>query len=271
VQLVRAGSRDETQAHTGLPLGLLTTLMKDRRGDINLSIPIGGRLSDPRFDLRDTIWSAVRTVAINALTLPVSWIGHVRFTPDSRIQRIEIDPVTFEPGTATLTPQGVDQVGRLAAFLDQLPDARLTLTPIVSPGDAQELRRAKLEVAIDRAMRREKISREQATARLFTEKLPGQLIPDDPTARLNALLERWPLSTGELPGLGAERLDTVLAEAKRVGIDTERLAKGQVSDRDDGGSQVAIDVHEPEVPRPSKFREALRKLGVPLKPREATP
>ena len=43
--------------------------MKDRRGDITLAFPVGGRLSDPRFDFRDAIWGAVRTVAINAVTL----------------------------------------------------------------------------------------------------------------------------------------------------------------------------------------------------------
>jgi hypothetical protein len=125
LQLVRAANHDESQTRIGLPLGLITTLMKDRRGDIRLSFPVGGRLSDPRFDLRETIWSGVRTVAINAITLPVSWIGRVHFTPDSRIERIQVDPVTFEPGTAILTAQGEGQVARLAAFLDRLPDVRL--------------------------------------------------------------------------------------------------------------------------------------------------
>jgi hypothetical protein len=265
LKLVRATSHDETQARIGLPLGLITTLMKDRRGDIKLAFPVGGRLSDPRFDFRETIWSAVRTVAINAITLPVSWIGRVQFTPDSRIERIQVNPVTFEPGTATLTPQGEGQVGRLVAFLDQLPDARLALTPIVSPRDAQELRRRKLEAAIDRAARQEHISREQAAARLFAQQLPGQPVPDDPAATLTALVERLPLPTGDLPELGAQRLETVRTMAKRAGTDPARLADGQVTQRDGGGSQVEIEVREPEDPQPSKFRDTLRKLGVPLK------
>ena len=271
LQLVRAASHDETQARIGLPLGLITTLMKDRRGDINLSFPVGGRLSDPRFDFRDAIWGAVRTVAINAITLPVSWIGRVQFTPDSRIERIQVDPVTFEPGTATLTPQGEGQVGRLVAFLDQLPDARLALTPIVSPRDAEELRRLRLEATIDRAARQERISRDQAIARLFAQQVPGQPVPDDPATALTGLRERMPLPTGELPELGAQRLETVRATAKRAGVDAGRLADGQVTSRDDGGSRVEIVVGEPDAPQPSKFREALRRLGVPLKRTDATP
>ena len=271
LQLVRAASHDETQARIGLPLGLITTLMKDRRGDINLSFPVGGRLSDPRFDFREAIWGAVRTVAVNAITLPVSWIGRVHFTPDSRIERIQVDPVTFEPGTATLTRQGEGQVERLVAFLDQLPDTRLALTPIVSHQDAEALRRTRLEATIDRTARQERLSRDQAIARLFAQQRPGQPVPDDPATTLRALLERLPLPTGELSDIGAQRLEAVRATAKRAGIDGGRLADGQVTQRDDGGSRVEIDVREPDEPRPSKFREALRKLGLPLKGTEATP
>jgi Domain of Unknown Function (DUF748) len=266
LQLVRAASHDEAQTRIGLPLGLITTLLKDRRGDINVSFPVGGRLSDPRFDFRETIWSAVRTVAINAITLPVSWIGRVQFTPDSRIERIQVDPVTFEPGTATLTPQGEGRVGRLVAFLDQLPDVTLALTPIVSSRDAQEMKRRTLETAVDRAARQDRISREDATARLFVQQFPGQPVPDSPAATLAALLERLPLPTAELPELGAQRLETVRATAKRAGIDSGRLAEAKLVQREDPpGSQVEIEIREPEAPQGSKFRETLRRLGVPLK------
>jgi hypothetical protein len=193
----------------------------------------------------------------------------VHFTPDSRIERIQVDPVTFEPGTATLTPQGEGQVERLVAFLDQLPDVRLALTPIVSPRDAQALRRRKLEATLDRAARQERISRDQAIARLFAQQRPGQPVPDEPAAMLTALLERLPLPTGDLPELGAQRLETVRATAKRAGIDSGRLADGQLTQRDDGGSQVEIEVREPDAAQPSKFREALRRLGVPLKGTDA--
>jgi len=270
LQLVRGASHDEAQAHIGLPLGLITTLMKDRRGDINLSFPVGGRLSDPRFDFRDTIWSAVRTVAINAITLPVSWIGRVQFTPDSRIERIQVDPVTFEPGTATLTSQGEGRVGRLVAFLDQLPDVRLSFTPVVSPHDAREMRRRKLEAAIDRVARQERIPRDEATARLFAQHLPGQPVPGDSAATLAALQERLPLPTDELPDLGSRRLESLRATMKQAGIDSGRLAEAPLMQRDDGGGQIEIEVREPDAPRPSQFRDTLRRLGVPLKGTDAT-
>ncbi len=64
LELARATHDDKAQARLGLPLGLIVALMKDSKGDIHVSLPVGGRLSDPRFDFTEAIWSTVRNVAI---------------------------------------------------------------------------------------------------------------------------------------------------------------------------------------------------------------
>ena len=89
--VVRSGPEDASRGRFGLPLGLIVSLMKDRQGEIRLAFPIGGRLHDPRFDLSEAIWSAVRAVAIKVITLPISSIGRVRVGRDSHIESIEIN------------------------------------------------------------------------------------------------------------------------------------------------------------------------------------
>jgi hypothetical protein len=248
-----------------LPLGLITTLMKDKRGDITLSFPVEGSLNDPRFDFRDAIWGAVRTVAVNAITLPVSWIGRVQFTPDSRIERIHVDPVPFEPGTPTPTTEGGTRVERLVAFLDQLPSVGLALTPTVSPRDAEELRRRTVEAQLERVARQRGLSREDAAARVFAEQVPGRPVPDDPEAIVAALVERVPTPTAEqLTELATQRVQTVRAAVTRAGVDAGRVTDGEPRPRERAESQVEIEVREPDVAKPSKVRETLRKLGVPL-------
>ena len=269
LQLVRAASRDEAQARVGLPLGLLTTLMKDRRGDITLAFPVGGRLSDPRFDFRDAIWGAVRTVAINAVTLPVSWIGRVHFSADSRIERIEVDPVPFEAGTASLTTAGQERMARLVAFLDQLPEVRMALTPIVSSRDVDALRRRTLDADLDRAARQGRFSRAEAAARLFAQHFPGRPAPETAEAVYAALLERTAVPSAEVPELAAQRLAAVRATARQSGIDAARLPDRTLIQRADADGQIDAEVLEAEAPRPSKLRDALRRLGVPLKGGEA--
>ena len=237
LQLVRARTEDAAQHRIGLPLGTLTALMKDKRGDITVSLPVGGRLSDPRFDLRELIWSAVRTVAVNAITLPVSWIGRVHFTADSKIQRIEVDPLPFEPGTAELTPEGRTRVTRMTAFLEKVPDIRLALTPVVSSRDVAEIKRLDTKPTVEPAA------------------LPRDVV-----------VEHASRASG-VPELAKRRLETVRAAFKQAGIDSSRFTETTVAERTTAETQVEVEVVEPEGERPSKVRQALHRLGVPLKDR----
>src|SRR5262249_22983036 len=149
---------DEAQARIGLPLGMIVALMKDRQGDIHISLPVGGKLHDPRFDFSEAIWSTVRNVAVKAIMAPVSWIGRVRVSPDSRIQRIDINPIPFETGTAKPTAEGQEQVTRLTAFMNQMPEVGLTLTPVVSSRDLAKLKQPALDAAIARLARESRLS-----------------------------------------------------------------------------------------------------------------
>ena len=262
LQVTRAAASDGAQARIGLPLGVITALMKNRRGDINVSLPVGGRLDDPRFELGEAIWGAVRAVAVNAITLPVSWIGRVRFTPDSRIERIEVDPVPFEPGTEMLTDEGRAKVTRLAAFLDQLPEVRMSLTPVVSSGDVEALRRRPVEAAIDQLVRQHGLSRDAAAARLFAQRFPSDPVPSAPGTVIGSLMEAQTVAPTDVADLAARRLDAVKGTLKRAGIDAARLPETKLVQRDGRDGQVEANVLEPETTQPSKVREMFKRLGV---------
>ena len=265
LHLVRAAEADKAQAHIGLPLGMVTALMKNKQGDITLSLPIGGKLSDPRFDLSETIWSAVRTVAVHAITLPVSWIGRVRFTADSRIERIDVDPVTFEGAAAVLSEAGRSQATRLAAFLDELPEVRVALTPVVSSQDVAEFKRRTVEAAIDRLAREHQLGRDAAATRLFKERFPDQPAPATAGAALGALLETEEIAPSEVEKLGSQRLAAVRDMLTRAGIQGERLTERKLVQREARDGQVDVDILDREAPRPSKVREVLRRFGMPTK------
>jgi hypothetical protein len=250
LQLARGGSADAAHTRIGLPLGTIVALMKDARGDITLSLPVGGRLRDPRFDLGDAIWSAVRTVAINAITLPVSWIGRVRVGADSRVERIEVDPIPFEPGAATLTPEGQEQVTRVAAFLAQLPEARLALTPVVSSRDLVELKRQAVDGAIDRATRDGGGPPAAAAGRLFQERLPGRTPPAGLDAIRAALVESQSLPADVAAGLATRRVEAVRDMVRKAGVDPARLRETQRGEEGAaGGGQIKVDLDTPGVAR----------------------
>jgi hypothetical protein len=207
----------------------------------------------------------VRTVAVNAITLPVSWIGRVRFKPDSRIERIDVDPVLFEPGAPAPTAEGRTQVTRLAAFLDELPAVRMSVTPVVSARDVEAMRRRAVEAAVAEASRGGALGRDAALMRVFADRFRGQPAPATPDAAFAALLEAQTVAPDAVTELGEQRLKAVRASLGQAGIDTDRLAERKLVQREGREGQVEIEVLEAEGPRPSKFRDALRRLGVPLK------
>ncbi len=250
LQVARASGHDEAQARIGLPLGMIVSLMKDRRGDIRLALPVSGRVTDPRFDFTEVIWNTVRHAAFKAITAPVSWIGRVQFGADSRIQRIEVDPIQFEPGTATPTPDGQGQVTRLVAFLDQMPETRLTAAAVVSPRDLAAMKQPAVDAVIERVARDARISPDAAAARVFRERFPRQPLPETPDAIRAALLERETPPAEAVSTLADKRLEAVRAIVKKAGIDPSRLLEAKRAEgADEGDPQVKLDLVEPENPR----------------------
>jgi hypothetical protein len=261
LQLARAGADDQVKTRIGLPLGLIVALMKDRRGDIRVSLPVGGRLSDPRFDFREAMWSAVRTVAARTITLPVSWIGRLHVGSDSRIQKIQVDPVRFEPGTATLAPEGQAQAARVAAFLQRVGDVRMALKPIISADDLAELRRQALEATIERLAREARVSPSTAVGRLFKQHFPDRKPPDGHDALLAALADSEPMGPDQVPTLARARVETLRAVLKQAGIDPGRAPDMKPVEASEAvGGTIELELIEPDGSQP-RLRDYLRRLG----------
>ena len=259
----RAGPNDQAQAHIGLPLGVLVSLMKNRHGDIVVSFPVSGRLNDPRFHLSEAIWKAARTVTINAIATPVSWIGRLQYTADSRIEKVQIDPISFQPGTAALTPEGEAQTMRLAGFLEQVPEARLSLTPVVTSGDLARLARQPVEATMARMARDGKISPEEAAGRLFAQRFPDRQRPETLEKLIAALAEREPPPSGDVSDLAAKRREAVSGKLKQAKVDTARLVENKVAERGQATEgQVRVDLVEYDGAKaPPGFLERVRRLG----------
>jgi len=172
----------------------------------------------------------------------VSWIGRVQFGADSRIQRIEVDPIPFEPGTATPTPDGQEQVTRLVAFLDQMPETRLTATAVVSRRDRAAMKQLAVDAVIERVARDARISPDEAATRVFQERYPRQPVPETPDAVRAALLEGEPPAEA-VSTLADKRLEAVRATVKKAGIDPSRLLEAKRAGGAEGDDpQVKLDL-----------------------------
>jgi Domain of Unknown Function (DUF748) len=222
LQVVRAGRDDAARERIGLPLGLIVGLLKDSRGDIKLSLPVGGNLRDGGLNFSEAIWSAARAVATRTIALPVSWIGRLRYSADSKIQEVEIDPLEFEPGTATVGAASAPRLERITSFMRSLPDVKMVLTPVISLGDIDVLKTRVITSRVKKLAAERKGDMLEAAKALYAEKLDGAP-PDDVDAIVAALGEVEEPPAVEAADLASSRLTAVRDALEKADIAAARL------------------------------------------------
>jgi len=260
LQMVRAAPDDTVEKRMGLPLGMLVALLKDRQGNISLSLPIGGKLSDPTFDFHEAMWTALRTLTMKTIAAPVSWIGRLRVTSDSKIADIEVDPLGFPAGSSELTPGAAERVGAVAGFMTTLPDVRMILTPSISLGDIEALKAERVRARIRDLAREQKLSERDAAARLYAEHYRREP-PDDVDAIVTALREVEPPPADEAYRLARRRGDAVRDALKKAEVEPERLQVNKEPDAADtfDGGRVEFSLTDRVTPRRS-LADLLRAL-----------
>jgi uncharacterized protein involved in outer membrane biogenesis len=103
------------------PVGLVTSLLKDRHGVIDLNLPVRGSLDDPTFRLGPVIWQIIGNLVEKIVLAPFSLIGSL-FAGADKAQYID-----FTPGSAAMPPGATDSLGALAKGLGDRPALQLDI------------------------------------------------------------------------------------------------------------------------------------------------
>jgi hypothetical protein len=210
----------------GLPLGLVVALLKDARGEIHVNVPVSGELGSPEFSFGDALRRALKNVVARAVTAPFRAIGSIfRRTDDGRVEDVAIEPVTFEPGSAILSPDAAAHLQRVADFLRASPYVQLTLQPATSEEDLRALRAQEVTARIQRVQREQGIPDFAEAARQVWRAVRAESAPpEDPHAIVQALAEQEPTPAEAARWLAERRVGvtrTQLVDA--AGIPRERL------------------------------------------------
>jgi hypothetical protein len=198
--------------------------MKDTRGDIRLSVPLGGHLSAPEFSFGEAIASVIKNVMVKIVTAPFRAIGKI-FQKGDTVEAVAVDPVVFEPGSASLTPELQKQLQRVADFMRAAPQVKLALRPVVSERDLAALRAGAATARIQRVQRDEKLAGlDAAAARVFKAEFPDKPAPKTTEEMVAALAERETVADEDRAALISRRVDVVKkALAEETGIELDRL------------------------------------------------
>lgn len=232
LQVAPAGGGDEVKRRIGLPLGLIVALIKDQKGDIRASVPVTGPVNDPKFSLRDAIWTAVRNVLVNVVTAPFKAIGRL-FSGGGgdTVEEPKVDAVTFAAGSAVLSPAMEDHLLRVADFLRRSPFVSLTLSSTPSRADADAIRTEAVTARVRDFQKEQGLTdTDAALAAYYKARLPDVPLPATVDEQVALLREREPPPDSLLADLGRRRVDATRERLVTVeGIPAARLTAGETT------------------------------------------
>jgi Domain of Unknown Function (DUF748) len=121
------GPRNNSPDATSLPVKLAIALMKDRKGMIDLDLPLTGRLDDPEFRVMPLVGKAIVNLIAKAATSPFSLLGAAFGGGE------ELSFVAFEPGRAEIPEAEAKKLDKLIEALYQRPELNLAIEGSVDP------------------------------------------------------------------------------------------------------------------------------------------
>ncbi len=119
------GNAVESDKATKLPVRLGVALLKDRKGEIHLDLPLTGRTDDPKFSIWGVVWKVVVNIFVKAATSPFALLSSMFGSGE------DLSSVSFAAGSAVLAPSETKKLDTLAKALNQRPGLKVEISAYV--------------------------------------------------------------------------------------------------------------------------------------------
>jgi uncharacterized protein involved in outer membrane biogenesis len=135
------GEQVESPDAIKLPVLFAVSLLKNRKGEIDINLPIGGSLDDPKFSVGGIVVKVIINLITKAVTAPFSLIGSLFGGGGEELSYLE-----FSPGKVALSPGSTTKLQSIAKALTDRPALRLDVTGHADPAsDLEGVNRGRLE------------------------------------------------------------------------------------------------------------------------------
>ena len=136
------GEKIESPKATSLPVGLAIALLKNRKGEIKLDIPVTGEIDKPEFSVGKIILQVLVNLLVKAATSPFALLGSMMGGED-------LGYVEFEHGSAAVTGDNAKKIGALVNSLYDRQELKLEITGFVDlVKDSEALRSARMKALL---------------------------------------------------------------------------------------------------------------------------
>jgi Domain of Unknown Function (DUF748) len=182
------GDKTNSPDATSLPVPLVVGLLKDRKGLIEIDMPIRGNLNDPDFKYGKVVISTLLNVLGKVVASPFSLMG--KLIPGGGEGEEGLQFIEFQPGSAAVAEGDVQKLEALEKVLDERAGLRLDITGTTDAAlDRTALQAMKLreQLLAMKGVPRGAANSDQAALspkdeQRLLEKLYAKLPPPDPTA-----------------------------------------------------------------------------------------
>ncbi len=244
------GEKTNSPDATSLPVPLIVALLQDRKGLIEIDMPIRGNLNDPDFKYGKAVISTLLNLLGKVVASPFALMG--KLVPGGGSEE-DLQFIEFQPGSASLSDSELTKLDALEKALDERAGLRLDIRGTTdSTLDAAVLQTMKLRDQLfamngGRKPDQEELSpkEEQRLVEKLYAKLPApdpSATPAEPTQPTVAEMKRKlaaaiQISTSDLEALAHRRAESI----RRHLLESGKLTEERVALLDTG---VAESGHE---------------------------
>ncbi|MGD0280584.1 MAG: DUF748 domain-containing protein, partial [Smithella sp.] len=163
------GDKVESPNAIKAPVTLAVSLLTDRKGQINLDIPVSGSLDDPKFSIWPIVWQVIVNLITKAVTSPFALLSSLTGGGE------ELSFIEFDYGSIAVTDDGQKKINMIGKALNERPNIKLDIEGYVDADkDKAELKRAEFNRQINAQKLKEMLVKGEQPVDLSLIKISAQ-------------------------------------------------------------------------------------------------
>ncbi|MEI9865649.1 MAG: DUF748 domain-containing protein [Limisphaerales bacterium] len=250
------GEKVNSPDATHLPVRLAIAILKDRKGQIILDVPIEGRIDDPQLRIGKVVVRALLNILTKVATSPFSLLGAV-FGGGGE----ELSYQDFTAGSAELLPDDTKKLDSLMKGLYERPALQLEISGSIDPAsDRDGLQRTALEKLL-RTREWQSLGKSERNATT-----PDQIVlsPGDRTSWVKKLFGEAQASGKITPEIIAANTNLAIA-ATQISSRKPDVKKGAALLMQTSAASTTTATNSPAVPAPAVSVSKLPPPPIPWK------
>ena len=156
------GKEVQSKDALSLPIGLVVSILKDSDDQIDISLPLSGTLSDPKFSYGALVWGAVKKLLSDIVLSPFRFMGKIAGVDTKKLESID-----FEAASSEILISENSKIDDLVKIAKAKPELKIILNSAYNEKlDTHEFKRRSLQNTLTLMSNKQGLSTDEAIAAL---------------------------------------------------------------------------------------------------------